>query len=129
MEIIYQKALELADAIRASSLYTDLQHAKECMMQSEMAREANALYDACYTDLNDAVKSGHIDRAEVARRLKAAQSVRDTCPEIASYEACQASYAALLDNVSDMLRVLLGGAEQAGCSGNCNGCPGCGRQM
>ncbi len=115
------KATELADAIRESKVYQDLQAARAALSLPEAVR-CNEAYDKVWAEVQSALKSQTMTSEDAADRLRKAREERDGCPQVREYMQALRAYHREMDNISELLGTLLGEKSGAACSGNCSGC-------
>ena len=123
MDQVLLKALELADAIRSSTEYTELLQARKQMEEDEEAREALKAYDQLFSRIRQDLSRGNISSPEAREQMENAKEKRDSVPSIRLYNEKHECYLRLYDNMNQILSNVLGGEGKA--CGDCDSCGGC----
>ena len=121
------KAVELADSIRASECYVELQRARERMQNDPETVRANRLYDEILQQTRSRLSRGELTPQQAQKMMQEAKEKRDSVEAIRDYTQKHDAYLQLFDNINQILSTLLGiEARESGCA-VCGRCASCGR--
>ena len=129
-----QKAQELADAIVASDVYRRMKELEEAVQDDEDAAEKVNNLMRKRQRVEELLTSKGMDPAELRlanAEMNAAEQAMNANGKVAALKAGRKEFAAMMDNVNRILRLVITGEIReddvgGGCSGSCEGCNGCG---
>lgn len=134
MKNVMQKAQELADAVAASDVYLRMKELEKAVEEDPDAAEAvNALMRKRQR-VEDLLTEKGMDPGELKRagaEMAEAEREMNANAKVAALKAGRKEFAEMMNNVNRILRMVITGEIReddldAGCSGNCEGCGGCG---
>lgn len=133
MKNVMQKAQELADAIVASDVYQMMKRLEEEVQEDEAATLAVGNLMQKRQRVEDLLTTRGMDPEELKRaneEMNEAEREMNANEKVANLKAGRKAFSAMMDNVNRILRLVITGEirddDVSGCSGNCNGCSGCG---
>ena len=133
MKNVMQKAQELADAIAASDVYRKMKELEEEVQTDGDAVEKVSRLMEKRQRVEDLLTSKGMDPEELkqanAEMVQAEQEMNANA-KVMALKAARKDFSTMMDNVNRILRIVITGEiredDVSGCTGNCEGCNGCG---
>lgn len=128
MRNVMLKAQELAQAIVESSIYQRMQAAEAQVTTDEGASKAIAEFMEKRQAVEALLGQGDVDHAalaEAGQAMEEAEKALDEQVVIKEMQAARADFNQMMENVNQILRLIISGETEGGCSGSCSSCSGC----
>ena len=128
MRNVMLKAQELAQAIVESSIYQRMNAAESQVTTDEGASKAIAAFMEKRQAVEALLGQGDVDREALAQAGQAMQEAENELNEqsvIKEMQAARADFNQMMENVNQILRLMISGETEGGCSGSCSSCSGC----
>ena len=133
MKEVMQKAQELAEAILASDVYRKMKELEEEVQADPDAAEKVGRLMEKRQRVESLLTSRGMDPEELkqanAEMVQAEQEMNES-GKVMALKAARKSFSTMMENVNRILRLVITGEiredDVSGCTGNCNGCNGCG---
>lgn len=131
MNMVFDKARELGEAIAVSEEYAAMQSAEETAMANAEVAQKMSDYMEAKSNVESELAKDQADPVLIASYSQAMQSLQD---ELNAHELVQAmnmarqSFSQMMTQVNQVLQFVMTGQTQQpeeGCGGNCSGCSGC----
>ena len=133
MKDVMQKAQELAEAILASDVYRKMKELEDTVQADPGAAEKVGILMEKRQRVESLLTSKGMDPEELKRaneEMVRAEAEMNANEKVAALKAARKSFSTMMDNVNRILRLVITGEiredDVSGCSGNCDGCSGCG---
>lgn len=128
MRNVMLKAQELAQAIVESSIYQRMQAAESQVTTDEGASKAIAAFMEKRQAVEALLGQGDVDHAALAQAgqaMEEAEKALDEQAVVKEMQAARADFNQMMENVNQILRLIISGETEGGCSGSCSSCSGC----
>ena len=133
MKDVMQKAQELAEAILASDVYRKMKELEETVQADPGAAEKVGILMEKRQRVENLLTSKGMDPEELKRaneEMVRAEAEMNANEKVAALKKARKDFSQMMDNVNRILRLVITGEiredDVSGCSGNCEGCSGCG---
>ena len=133
MKDVMQKAQELAEAILASDVYRKMKELEETVQADPGAAEKVGILMEKRQRVESLLTSKGMDPEELKRaneEMVRAEAEMNANEKVAALKKARKDFSQMMDNVNRILRLVITGEiredDISGCSGNCDGCSGCG---
>ena len=133
MKDVMQKAQELAEAILASDVYRKMKELEDTVQADPGAAEKVGILMEKRQRVENLLTSKGMDPEELKRaneEMVRAEAEMNANEKVAALKKARKDFSQMMDNVNRILRLVITGEiredDVSGCSGNCDGCSGCG---
>ena len=133
MKDVMQKAQELAEAILASDVYRKMKELEDTVQADPGAAEKVGILMEKRQRVENLLTSKGMDPEELKRaneEMVRAEAEMNANEKVAALKKARKDFSQMMDNVNRILRLVITGEiredDISGCSGNCEGCSGCG---
>ncbi len=129
MQNVMMKAQELALAVKATGLYERVHELEERVTADPDATMAISNYMEKRTEMETLMRSPGMDPSELseaANALTMAETFMNDNDLVKEMREAQQKYQDMMENINRILRLVVTGVVEDGCSGNCASCSGCG---
>ena len=133
MKDVMQKAQELAEAILASDVYRKMKELEDTVQADPGAAEKVGILMEKRQRVENLLTSKGMDPEELKRaneEMVRAEAEMNANEKVAALKKARKDFSQMMDNVNRILRLVITGEiredDISGCSGNCDGCAGCG---
>ena len=127
MREVMQKAQELAEAIVESSVYQRMHAAELQVNKDEAAVKAVAEFVEKRQAVETVLAQSDMDHEQLARvgeEMEAAEKRLNEVPLVKEMQEARKEFTQMMENVNRILRLVVTGETDDGCSGDCSGCSG-----
>ena len=127
MREVMQKAQELAEAIVESSIYQRMHAAELQVNKDEEAVRAVAEFVEKRQAVETVLAQSDMDHELLARageEMEEAEKRLNEVPLVKEMQEARREFTQMMENVNRILRLVVTGETDDGCSGNCSGCSG-----
>ena len=127
MREVMQKAQELAEAIVESSVYQRMQAAELQVNKDEEAVKAVAAFVEKRQAVENVLAQSDMDHEQLARvgeEMEEAEKRLNEVPLVKEMQEARKEFTQMMENVNRILRLVVTGETDDGCSGDCSGCSG-----
>lgn len=128
MRNVMLKAQELAQAIVESSIYQRMQAAESQVTTDEGASKAITEFMEKRQAVEALLGQDDVDHAALAQAgqaMEEAEKALDEQAVVKEMQAARADFNQMMENVNQILRLIISGETEGGCSGSCSSCSGC----
>ena len=127
MREVMQKAQELAEAIVESSVYQRMHTAELQVNKDEEAVKAVAAFVEKRQAVENVLAQSDMDHEQLARvgeEMEEAEKRLNEVPLVKEMQEARKEFTQMMENVNRILRLVVTGETDDGCSGDCSGCSG-----
>ena len=127
MREVMQKAQELAEAIVESSVYQRMHAAELQVNKDEEAVKAVAEFVEKRQAVETVLAQSDMDHEQLARvgeEMEEAEKRLNEVPLVKEMQEARKEFTQMMENVNRILRLVVTGETDDGCSGDCSGCSG-----
>lgn len=127
MREVMQKAQELAEAIVESSIYQRMHAAELQVNKDEEAVKAVAEFVEKRQAVETVLAQSDMDHELLARageEMEEAEKHLNEVPLVKEMQEARREFTQMMENVNRILRLVVTGETDDGCSGDCSGCSG-----
>ena len=127
MREVMQKAQELAEAIVESSVYQRMHAAELQVNKDEEAVKAVAAFVEKRQAVENVLAQSDMDHEQLARvgeEMEEAEKRLNEVPLVKEMQEARRDFTQMMENVNRILRLVVTGETDDGCSGDCSGCSG-----
>ena len=127
MREVMQKAQELAEAIVESSVYQRMHAAELQVNKDEAAGKAVAEFVEKRQAVETVLAQSDMDHEQLARvgeEMEEAEKRLNEVPLVKEMQEARKEFTQMMENVNRILRLVVTGETDDGCSGDCSGCSG-----
>ena len=127
MREVMQKAQELAEAIVESSVYQRMHAAELQVNKDEEAVKAVAAFVEKRQAVENVLAQSDMDHEQLARvgeEMEEAEKRLNEVPLVKEMQEARKEFTQMMENVNRILRLVVTGETDDGCSGDCSGCAG-----
>ena len=127
MREVMQKAQELAEAIVESSVYQRMHAAELQVNKDEEAVKAVAAFVEKHQAVENVLAQSDMDHEQLARvgeEMEEAEKRLNEVPLVKEMQEARKEFTQMMENVNRILRLVVTGETDDGCSGDCSGCSG-----
>ena len=127
MREVMQKAQELAEAIVESSVYQRMHAAELQVNKDEEAVKAVAAFVEKRQAVENVLAHSDMDHEQLARvgeEMEEAEKRLNEVPLVKEMQEARKEFTQMMENVNRILRLVVTGETDDGCSGDCSGCSG-----
>ena len=127
MREVMQKAQELAEAIVESSVYQRMHAAELQVNKDEAAVKAVAEFVEKRQAVETVLAQSDMDHEQLARvgeEMEEAEKRLNEVPLVKEMQEARKELTQMMENVNRILRLVVTGETDDGCSGDCSGCSG-----
>ena len=127
MREVMQKAQELAEAIVESSIYQRMHAAELQVNKDEAAVKAVAEFVEKRQAVETVLAQSDMDHEQLARvgeEMEEAEKRLNEVPLVKEMQEARKEFTQMMENVNRILRLVVTGETDDGCSGDCSGCSG-----
>lgn len=127
MREVMQKAQELAEAIVESSVYQRMHAAELQVNKDEAAVKAVAEFVEKRQAVETVLAQSDMDHEQLARvgeEMEEAEKRLNEVPLVKEMQEARKEFTQMMENVNRILRLVVTGETDDGCSGDCSGCSG-----
>ena len=127
MREVMQKAQELAEAIVESSVYQRMHTAELQVNKDEEAVKAVATFVEKRQAVENVLAQSDMDHEQLARvgeEMEEAEKRLNEVPLVKEMQEARKEFTQMMENVNRILRLVVTGETDDGCSGDCSGCSG-----
>ena len=127
MREVMQKAQELAEAIVESSVYQRMHAAELQVNKDEAAVKAVAEFVEKRQAVETVLAQSDMDHEQLARvgeEMEEAEKRLNEVPLVTEMQEARKEFTQMMENVNRILRLVVTGETDDGCSGDCSGCSG-----
>ena len=127
MREVMQKAQELAEAIVESSVYQRMHAAELQVNKDEAAVKAVAEFVEKRQAVENVLAQSDMDHEQLARvgeEMEEAEKRLNEVPLVKEMQEARRDFTQMMENVNRILRLVVTGETDDGCSGDCSGCSG-----
>ena len=127
MREVMQKAQELAEAIVESSIYQRMHAAELQVNKDEEAVKAVAEFVEKRQAVETVLAQSDMDHELLARageEMEEAEKHLNEVPLVKEMQEARRDFTQMMENVNRILRLVVTGETDDGCSGDCSGCSG-----
>ena len=127
MREVMQKAQELAEAIVESSVYQRMHAAELQVNKDEEAVKAVAAFVEKRQAVENVLAQSDMDHEQLARvgeEMEEAEKRLNEVPLVKEMQDARKEFTQMMENVNRILRLVVTGETDDGCSGDCSGCSG-----
>ena len=127
MREVMQKAQELAEAIVESSIYQRMHAAELQVNKDEEAVKAVAEFVEKRQAVETVLAQSDMDHEQLARvgeEMEEAEKRLNEVPLVKEMQEARKEFTQMMENVNRILRLVVTGETDDGCSGDCSGCSG-----
>ena len=125
MREVMQKAQELAEAIVESSVYQRMHAAELQVNKDEEAVKAVAAFVEKRQAVENVLAQSDMDHEQLARvgeEMEEAEKRLNEVPLVKEMQEARKEFTQMMENVNRILRLVVTGETDDGCSGDCSGC-------
>jgi len=133
MENVLNAAEQLAEAILESEEYIKMRLAEQAAMRDAVAAGLIAEYSERRTRVENLLAASDLDHAvltEAGEKLEATEKAIDENVMLKTMRDANANFGSMMQQVNKIIKFVVTGEgeaeEDAGCSGSCSSCSGCG---
>lgn len=131
MEHVLNAAEQLAEAILESEEYIKMRLAEQAAMRDAVAAGLIAEYSERRTQVENLLASNDLDHTVLAaagEKLEATEKAIDENVMLKTMRDANADFSSMMQQVNKIIKYVVTGEgeEDAGCSGSCASCGGCG---
>ena len=122
-----QKAQELAEAIVESSVYQRMHTAELQVNKDEEAVKAVAAFVEKRQAVENVLAQSDMDHellAQMGEEMEEAEKRLNEVPLVKEMQEARKEFTQMMENVNRILRLVVTGETDDGCSGDCSGCSG-----
>ena len=127
MREVMQKAQELAEAIVESSIYQRMHAAELQVNKDEEAVRAVAEFVEKRQAVETVLAQSDMDHellAQAGEEMEEAEKHLNEVPLVKEMQEARKEFTQMMENVNRILRLVVTGETDDGCSGDCSGCSG-----
>ena len=127
MREVMQKAQELAEAIVESSVYQRMHAAELQVNKDEAAVKAVAEFVEKRQAVETVLAQSDMDHellAQAGEEMEEAEKHLNEVPLVKEMQEARRDFTQMMENVNRILRLVVTGETDDGCSGDCSGCSG-----
>ena len=127
MREVMQKAQELAEAIVESSVYQRMHAAELQVNKDEEAVKAVAAFVEKRQAVENVLAQSDMDHEQLARvgeEMEEAEKRLNEVLLVKEMQEARKEFTQMMENVNRILRLVVTGETDDGCSGDCSGCSG-----
>ena len=127
MREVMQKAQELAEAIVESSVYQRMHTAELQVNKDEEAVKAVAAFVEKRQAVENVLAQSDMDHellAQMGEEMEEAEKRLNEVPLVKEMQEARKEFTQMMENVNRILRLVVTGETDDGCSGDCSGCSG-----
>ena len=127
MREVMQKAQELAEAIVESSVYQRMHAAELQVNKDEEAVRAVSEFVEKRQAVETVLAQSDMDHEQLARvgeEMEEAEKRLNEVPLVKEMQEARKEFTQMMENVNRILRLVVTGETDDGCSGDCSGCSG-----
>ena len=127
MREVMQKAQELAEAIVESSVYQRMHTAELQVNKDEEAVQAVAAFVEKRQAVENVLAQSDMDHellAQMGEEMEEAEKRLNEVPLVKEMQEARKEFTQMMENVNRILRLVVTGETDDGCSGDCSGCSG-----
>ena len=127
MREVMQRAQELAEAIVESSVYQRMHAAELQVNKDEAAVKAVAEFVEKRQAVETVLAQSDMDHEQLARvgeEMEEAEKRLNEVPLVKEMQEARKEFTQMMENVNRILRLVVTGETDDGCSGDCSGCSG-----
>lgn len=127
MREVMQKAQELAEAIVESSVYQRMHTAELQVNKDEEAVKAVATFVEKRQAVENVLAQSDMDHellAQMGEEMEEAEKRLNEVPLVKEMQEARKEFTQMMENVNRILRLVVTGETDDGCSGDCSGCSG-----
>ena len=127
MREVMQKAQELAEAIVESSIYQRMHAAELQVNKDEEAVKAVAEFVEKRQAVETVLAQSDMDHellAQAGEEMEEAEKHLNEVPLVKEMQEARRDFTQMMENVNRILRLVVTGETDDGCSGDCSGCSG-----
>lgn len=127
MREVMQKAQELAEAIVESSVYQRMHAAELQVNKDEEAVKAVAAFVEKRQAVENVLAQSDMDHEQLARvgeEMEEAEKRLNEVPLVKEMQEARKEFTQMMENVNRILRLVVTGETDDGCSGDCSSCSG-----
>ena len=127
MREVMQKAQELAEAIVESSIYQRMHAAELQVNKDEEAVRAVSEFVEKRQAVDTVLAQSDMDHELLARageEMEEAEKRLNEVPLVKEMQEARREFTQMMENVNRILRLVVTGETDDGCSGDCSGCSG-----
>ena len=127
MREVMQKAQELAEAIVESSVYQRMHTAELQVNKDEEAVKAVAAFVEKRQAVENVLAQSDMDHellAQMGEEMEEAEKRLNEVPLVKEMQEARRDFTQMMENVNRILRLVVTGETDDGCSGDCSGCSG-----
>ena len=127
MREVMQKAQELTEAIVESSVYQRMHAAELQVNKDEEAVKAVAAFVEKRQAVENVLAQSDMDHEQLARvgeEMEEAEKRLNEVPLVKEMQEARKEFTQMMENVNRILRLVVTGETDDGCSGDCSGCSG-----
>lgn len=131
---IFEKARELAEALRDSEAFQTMKQLEERIEADAEALDIMHKITSLEQEIRQAMEQPDADQAAISQKIQAYQGYRKTAQEnelLAEYAEAQETFQSAMSQVNQVISFVLTGRDpeeacgEGCCSGDCHGCSGC----
>ena len=127
MREVMQKAQELAEAIVESSIYQRMHAAELQVNKDEEAVKAVSEFVEKRQAVETVLAQSDMDHellAQAGEEMEEAEKHLNEVPLVKEMQEARKEFTQMMENVNRILRLVVTGETDDGCSGDCSGCSG-----
>ena len=127
MREVMQKAQELEEAIVESSVYQRMHTAELQVNKDEEAVKAVATFVEKRQAVENVLAQSDMDHellAQMGEEMEEAEKRLNEVPLVKEMQEARKEFTQMMENVNRILRLVVTGETDDGCSGDCSGCSG-----
>ena len=127
MREVMQKAQELSEAIVESSIYQRMHAAELQVNKDEEAVKAVAEFVEKRQAVETVLAQSDMDHellAQAGEEMEEAEKHLNEVPLVKEMQEARRDFTQMMENVNRILRLVVTGETDDGCSGDCSGCSG-----
>ena len=127
MREVMQRAQELAEAIVESSVYQRMHAAELQVNKDEAAVKAVAEFVEKRQAVETVLAQSDMDHellAQAGEEMEEAEKHLNEVPLVKEMQEARREFTQMMENVNRILRLVVTGETDDGCSGDCSGCSG-----
>ena len=124
---LFQKSRELGELLIATDEYRKVQEAEAAFQQDELAQAKVAEFSGLQQEVQTLMQTPDPDQALIAEKAAALRDMQARLSEMPSIHAmneAQTDFSKLLNQANQILRFIITGQVDEGCTGSCATCGG-----
>lgn len=127
MHNVMQKAQELAQSILESSVYQRMSAAESQLTSNEAAAKAITDFMEKRRAVEALLSDDDVDRealAEAGNAMEEAEKAMNEQEAVKEVQSAREDFNQMMENINQILRLVITGETEGGCSGSCESCSG-----